>query len=288
MNEFVIYLWATPQVEDLDAKAGALAQAGFTVVDWEPGALDVLGEYRLKGMVHKPTSQLAQQLSRHPNLWGYHCGDEPYPEEKFPPIAALFRELEEADSRHPPFVNVLSTTGEFLRTYMRIVKPGILSFDYYQWKWGSDRYYEKLEQFREAAVLAGIPLGSCLEVMANPLSVGTVRTYLPDNPLKLRQSVYTNLAYDVKMIEWFSSRALFESDSVELSPAGREWPLATPICASSARCWSDCSPSASTTPGRWLWAPGRPPRSIGSTSSARRPGRDWCRGCSRTGKAPTT
>ena len=49
--EFVIYLWGTPDVEDLEAKAKALADAGFTVVDWDAGELDVLERYGLKGMV---------------------------------------------------------------------------------------------------------------------------------------------------------------------------------------------------------------------------------------------
>ena len=218
MEEFVIYLWGTPKVADLDEKAGALAQAGFTVVDWDGDALDVLHKHGLKGMVHDPTPEQARGLAEHPALWGYHCGDEPYPEEKFPPIAALFRRLEQADPHHPPFVNMLSTTGEFLRTYMRVVQPPILSFDYYQWKWGSDRYFEKLEQFREAALLARVPLGSCLEVSASPLT----KDYLADNAIKLRQSVYTNLAYGVKMIEWFSSGGLFEPESTELLPQGRD------------------------------------------------------------------
>jgi hypothetical protein len=105
---------------------------------------------------------------------------------------------------------------------MDVVQPEILSFDYYQWWWGSDRYFEKLEQFREAAVLAGVPLGSCIEVTANPGVEWGDNTYLPDNARKLRQSVYTNLAYGVKMIEWFSSDILFEPESTRLTPAGKD------------------------------------------------------------------
>lgn len=220
MSDFVIYLWGSPKVADLDAKAAALAEAGFTVVDWEGDELDVLGKHGLKGMVHKPTPEEARSLKKHPALWGYHCGDEPYPEEQFPPIAELFKELKKADPEHPPFVNMLSTTGEFLRTWMKVVQPDILSFDYYQWWWGSDRYFEKLEQFRQEAVAADVPLGSCLEVNADPYTGHQGR--LPDNGLKLRQSVYTNLAYGVKMIEWFNSSQVFEPESVELTPAGRD------------------------------------------------------------------
>lgn len=222
MSELVIYLWRAPKVADLDAKAKALADAGFTVVNWEPEHLDVLQKYGLKAMVHDPTPEMASRLADHPAVWGYHCGDEPYPEEEFPPIAARFEALRQADPYHPAFVNMLSTTGEFLRKYMDVVKPEILSFDYYQWWWGSDRYFGKLEQFREAAMLAGVPLGSCIEVTANPGVEWGDNTYLPDNARKLRQSLYTNLAYGVKMIEWFSSDILFEPETTLLTPAGKD------------------------------------------------------------------
>jgi len=220
MAEFAIYLWGTPEVGDPEIKAAALAAAGLTVVDWEPEALDVLPRHGIKGMVQKPTAEIARQVADHPALWGYHCGDEPYPEEEFEAVAGQFRELHAADPRHPAFLNMLSTAGPFLRTYMEVTRPDILSFDYYQWWWGSDRYFEKLEQFREAAVAADIPLGSCLEANVDPHRGH--RRRLKDNAVKLRQSVYTNLAYGVTMIEWFNSGLIFAADSTELTPAGRD------------------------------------------------------------------
>lgn len=221
-SDFVIYLWGSPEVEDLEAKARALAEAGFTVVDWDADKLDVLLEHGLKGMVHDPSLETASRLANHPALWGYHCGDEPYPEDQFPPIAERFRALRKADPNHPAFVNMLSTAGEFLRTYMEMVKPEILSFDYYQWWWGSDRYFEKLEQFRESALLARVPLASCIEASANPAIERGDTTYIRDNGAKLRQSVYTNLAYGVKAVEWFSSRIVFEPKSARLTPTGKD------------------------------------------------------------------
>jgi hypothetical protein len=222
ISDFVVYLWGSPEVEDAGAKARALSEAGFTVVDWEPENLDALLPYGLKAMVHDPTPELASRLATHPALWGYHCGDEPYPEDQFPPLAERFRALKKADPHHPAFVNMLSTTGEFLRTYLNVVKPEILSFDYYQWWWGSDRYFEKLEQFREAALLARVPLGSCIEASANPAIERGDPSYLPDNAAKLRQSLYTNLAYGVRAVEWFSSRIVFETKSTKLTPSGRD------------------------------------------------------------------
>lgn len=220
--EFVIYLWGAPDVDDLEVKAKALADAGFTLVDWDAAELDVLRKYGLKGMVKDPTDETVRQVASHPALWGYHLGDEPYPESAFSPVAERMRAIERIDPDHIAFVNMLSTTGEFLRTYMNVVEPPMLSFDYYQWWWGSDRYFEKLEQFREQALLAGVPLGSCIEVTANPGIERGDRTYLADNAAKLRQSVYTNLAYGVKSIEWFSAGNLFEPSSTTLAPWGKD------------------------------------------------------------------
>ena len=55
--EFMIYLWGAPDVEDLKVQAKALADAGFTVVDWDAAELDVLRKYGLKGMVKNPTEE---------------------------------------------------------------------------------------------------------------------------------------------------------------------------------------------------------------------------------------
>jgi len=222
LSEFVIYLWGTPDGNDLKSKAHALAEAGFTVVDWAPQNLDFLQGHGLKAMVHGATPELARGLAENPSVWGFHLRDEPYPESEFLRLAEQVEALKEASPAKFGFVNMLSTTGEFLRTYMRIVKPEILSFDYYQWWWGSDRYFEKLEQFRDQAVLARVPLGSCIEVSANPGVERGDNTYLTSNATKLRQSLYTNLAYGVKAVEWFSSRNLFEPGTTSLTQAGKD------------------------------------------------------------------
>jgi len=220
--ELMIYLWGLPEVSDAEAQAKALADAGFTVVDGDEASIDVLAKHGLKAMVHDPSPETVARLKGHPALWGYHLGDEPYPEEAFVPIAERRRDLSAIDSDAHYFVNMLSTTGEFLRTYMKVAEPEILSFDFYQWWWGSDRYFEKLEEFRHQAVLAQVPLGSCIEVNANPGIERGDRAYLADNRAKLRQSVYTNFAYGVKAIEWFSAGILFEPKTAKLAPWGED------------------------------------------------------------------
>ncbi len=219
---FFVYLWGEPKIADLDERAKALADAGFTVVDWSPDHLDVLSRHGLRAMVHDATPELATRLAGNQVVWGYHVKDEPYPEAEFVTVGEQVKKLRAADSHHLPFVNMLSTTGEFLRTYMKVVQPELLSFDYYQWWWGSNRYFEKLEQFREAAVLAGVPLASCFEVSANPAIERGDSTYVSDNARKLRQSVFTTLAYGSHGVEWFNAAQMFEPDRAVLTPAGRD------------------------------------------------------------------
>jgi hypothetical protein len=56
--------------------------------------LDTLKRHGLRAMVHGPFSEdTFRKLASETAVWGYHLGDEPYPEEKFPPIAEQFRIL---------------------------------------------------------------------------------------------------------------------------------------------------------------------------------------------------
>ncbi|MEZ5289665.1 MAG: hypothetical protein R2745_01140 [Vicinamibacterales bacterium] len=220
-REFWIYGWRAPGIPGADARLGAMAKAGFTVANANEDELPAVTRAGLKAMVPTKDVAVARRLATNPAVWGYHLGDEPYPEAAFAGIGREFRQFEQAAPRQVPFVNMLSTTGEFLRTYMRDAKPPLLSFDYYQWWWGSDRYFEKLEQFREAAVAAGVPLAACFEVSANPGVEWGDTSRLADNGRRLRQSVYTSLAYGVSGIEWFHSDMVFAKDGT-LTPAGED------------------------------------------------------------------
>ncbi len=221
-RDFWIYAWRTPKIDGADARAKAMADAGFTVINAEPGEVDALGRHGLKAMIHTQDAAVAARLASNPAVWGYHLGDEPFPEAVFAGIGEKFRAFERGAPGQVPFVNMLSTTGEFLRSYMAQARPSLLSFDYYQWWWGSDRYFEKLEGFREAAVRAGVPLAACFEVSANPGVEWGDTSRLPDNDRRLRQSVYTSLAYGVTGIEWFQADMIFTAGTGALTPAGRD------------------------------------------------------------------
>jgi len=219
-REFFIYGWGAPKIEGADNRIKAMADAGFSVVNASEEEVPIVARHLVKAMVTTNDAAVAARLAANPSVWGYHLGDEPFPESVFAGIGDRFRRFEQVAPRHVPFVNMLSTTGEFLRAYMADARPPLLSFDYYQWWWGSDRYFEKLEQFREAAVRAGVPLAACFEVSANPGIEWGDTTRLPDNDRRLRQSIYTSLAYGVTGIEWFQTDMVFAGAT--LTPVGRD------------------------------------------------------------------
>lgn len=218
-RQFWIYGWRAPDIAGADARLGAMAKAGFTVANATEEELPAVQRAGLQAMVPTKDPVVAARLAANAAVWGYHLGDEPYPEAVFAGIGQQFRQFAQAAPRQVAFVNMLSTTGEFLRAYMRDARPPLLSFDYYQWWWGSDRYFEKLEQFREAAVAAGVPLAACFEVSANPGVEWGDTARLPDNDRRLRQSVYTSLTYGVSGIEWFHTDMVF-TKAGGLTPAG--------------------------------------------------------------------
>ena len=80
--------------------------------------------------------EAAAQLAAEPALWGYHLADEPKAD-TFPSLAEQLVDFRQADSRHPANVNMVCYARELLYLYMKTVKPEILSYDHYQWWWGS-------------------------------------------------------------------------------------------------------------------------------------------------------
>lgn len=63
IRDFWIYGWRTPKVEGTDARARVMADAGFTVINAEPGELDVPARHGLKAMIH--TQEAAVEVARH-------------------------------------------------------------------------------------------------------------------------------------------------------------------------------------------------------------------------------
>jgi len=222
LREFMILTGWTPSDLDHTAVARALTNAGFNTVLWPLDRLEICRATGLKLMAEHATPADAAKLANDTALWGYHLADEPKAP-AFPKLATQLADFHRADPNHPANINMLCFAGELLQLHMRTVKPEVLSYDHYQWWWGSHSHFEKLEQHRDAALAADIPLTCWIEANANPnVEWGGPATIDPDNAVKLRQSVYTSLAYGVKGIQWFSGEQLFKPGTAELNEGGRQ------------------------------------------------------------------
>jgi len=206
LEELMVSVWGGPHDE---ATARAFADAHFNTVMCGRDQLDLCRRYGLKAIVMDATPQQAKALGDDPAVWGFYVRDEPKADE-FEQVAGPVAEFHQAAPNRPAYVNLMAWMP--LDQYLSTVRPRFLSYDYYQWWWGTQNHFGRLAAHREAALQAGIPLICWVEANADPRwewgKPGA--TYLPDNAPKLRQSVYTALAYGVQGIQWFVGPLVFE------------------------------------------------------------------------------
>jgi len=214
LPEFMISYWGGPKD---DAAAQAVVQAGFNTVMCKPDRLDLCRKHGLKAILFDATPELAGKLRDDTAVWGYCLQDEPL-NERFPALADSAAAFRKADSNHPAYVNLGWKACP--RTFVETVRPQVLSYDEYWWWWKGD-YFPMLEEYRDVAQSAGIPLLCWVEANTGPDSeVGQGKVHPPDNLPRLRYSVYLPLAYGVKGIQWFVDRLIF--NGAELTPSGKD------------------------------------------------------------------
>ena len=237
MSEFPILLgWASlGDHPDDAAKMAAIADAGFNTVMWyNAGVLDLSHLYGLKQLIQvKPPTLISDWHRQHPANWGYYVGDEP-PPPAYPAMAAEVDVIHQTDPDHPAYVNI--TGASDIEAFLDTVPVKLLSYTgIYQWWSYTSPYYRPMENSRTAGLDAGIPVMRWIEVNANPevLSIeannqgqwppwSVTAPPPPDNAEKLRQSVYSSLAYGVKGIQWFTGAILFEHGTSNLNAIGTD------------------------------------------------------------------
>lgn len=229
LPEFMISTWGGPEVEDADAKVAGLVAAGINTIRWDLDDLETIRRHDLKAIVDGAKPADATRLQDDDVIWGYHLVDEPETD-LFPDIARQVEAFRRADPNHPTYVNLFARAGDHATAFVDIVKPDFLSYDFYQWwygdyqKWweGARGYFSRLEQHRTAALRAGIPLINWVEVVANKHDDRYRNVAVPsDSDPKVRQSLYTGLAYGLKGVQWFHGGLLYEKGSAELNECGR-------------------------------------------------------------------
>ncbi len=225
MNDFMIFLFGSQyKATNTDARMKAIADAGFTVVDGPASNLDLCRKHGLKLMLSDVPPEKARTVSGHPALWGYHIIDEPL--HNLPALKKLHDAYRAADPDHADYSNLISLGGEYLSSYMEVIRPRILSYDFYQYWWGREGHFAKLELYRAAARKANVPMVLYFEADSSPEALWgwgpEGPKYRPDNGPRIREGVYTALAYGLKGVEWFWAGAMFKDGTSELNECGRD------------------------------------------------------------------
>ncbi len=210
LRGFMISTWGEPG-DEVGAKL--FEEAGFNVVMAKSDKLDLCAKHSMKAIVTDASPEVVAHINDHPAVWGYFVRDEPWNAEDYRQASDKAEAIRKIDRTHPVYVNLGGAMEEH-PAFLNILKPDFLSFDFYQWWWTrkfGDHHFSRLESYRKAALKADLPLLCWVEANADPrYEWGEAGAgYLSDNPTKLRQSVYTDLAYGVKGIQWFTAGLAF-------------------------------------------------------------------------------
>ena len=210
------------------------AAKGVDVIDHFRAQLDVLQRHGLRGIlglggvprdIKKPididvpkkkaeVDAIIEAVRNHPALYAYSLRDEPRAD-MFPNLARMKAYVQEKDPSHLVYVNLLplgakpqqfgtegdrrSAFHEYVRQYIEIVKPRLLSYDHYTFadNGDGDTYFLNLVEVRKAALEADIPFMVILQAS----SWHNIRR-IPTGE-ELRWQAYTTLAYGSQGISWY-------------------------------------------------------------------------------------
>ena len=223
----IVTYWCGPSMTD--ATAAQMAEGGFNLVWCGEKELDVAQRHGLRGQLTdgllSPTvlddpaqreklDALIARVRHHPALYDYFITDEPSAA-NFPGLGKLVAYLRERDPGHLAYINLfptyasneqLGTKGdtvtayrEHLRQYVDIVKPGLISYDHYQFsvKGDNDGYFLNLAMIRRAAQDAGLPF---LNIVQAATWDKSMRVPTSD---EVRYLDYTTLAYGAQGISYY-------------------------------------------------------------------------------------
>ncbi len=228
MDEFMISFWGgptdAPKSGGNDTSPEAIKAANMTVVMCGLDKLEVCRDWSFKAMLIGVSPEQAAELKDDEAVWGYRIKDEPQGADEYPTLAERVEAFREADPNHPGYINLGGSYQGLHSTFIDVVKPDILSYDYYQWSWGQDKQFSRLEEYRAAALDAGIPLVVWVSGNAAPVEARKAAGegnyysyYYPENMRRMRHSVFTSLAYGVKGIQWFHGCNVFDGGKLRLT-----------------------------------------------------------------------
>src|SRR4051812_35110821 len=212
-----------------EAVARQMKEGGFNVVWCGEKDLDLLEKHGLRGMlqdallapasVDSPEQRakldaLIERVKKHPTFYSYFITDEPAAG-AFAGLGKLVAHLRERDPGHMAYINLyptyapndgLGTKGdtatayrEYLRQFIDVVKPDLISYDHYQFykERDGDQYFLNLALVRRAAQDAKVPFLNIIQAAA---WAPTVRVPTAD---ETRYLVYTTLAYGAQGVSYY-------------------------------------------------------------------------------------
>ncbi|OHB68059.1 MAG: hypothetical protein A2V70_18860 [Planctomycetes bacterium RBG_13_63_9] len=223
----IVTYFAGPPMSDQVARQ--MAAAGFNVVWCGVDDLDVVHRHGLRGMVRdgllSPTSldtpeqrqtldALIDRVRKHPGAYSYYIVDEPSAS-AFPALGKLVSYLRQRDPARMAYINLfptyasneqLGTKGDvitayrqYLRQYVDVVKPALLSYDHYQFMTAGDssQYFLNLSMVREESHDSGVPWLNIVQASSwHP----TARVPVAD---EMRYLVYTTAAHGAQGISYY-------------------------------------------------------------------------------------
>jgi len=196
MEEFMISHWGVPK-DPNDMKL--FLDDHINTVIAVPEEVEFCRKHGLKALLATTPEKAASYLGD-PIVWGYFVIDEPARKEiAYSTLVPRFCKHHDLDPAKPAYINL--NREDDVEEFVRMFKPRVLSYDYYQWWEGQEDFFPLLERFRRAAVEADIPLICWVEAVVVPS--GPIPA---DNEAKIRHSVYCSLAYGVKGIQWWAWR----------------------------------------------------------------------------------
>lgn len=223
----------TYRVDLTEKTVKLLAESDFNTLYGPADKLDLCRKHGLKLMIPHPGLETAARLKGDPDVWGYDIMDEPISLKQVHEAADSVRLYRTADPNHLTFVNLNQKAGHWIPYFLDTVKPDFLSYDEYPWWYGGiytwftgeDALYVKLEQHRDEALMAGLPLTVWREVNIQrnvPGSPDRNWDTPPNNAPNIRLNVFATLAYGAKGILWFFGPLLFDKTSGDLNETGRQ------------------------------------------------------------------
>jgi hypothetical protein len=237
----IVTYWAGPPLTDTVAQQ--MAGGGWNLVWCGEKELDIAQRHGLRaqlqdsllapGTLDDPglrakLDALIARVRNHPALYSYFITDEPS-EAAFPGLGKLVSYLRERDPAHLAYINLFPTYAdnaqlgakgdkvtaykEYLRAYIDLVKPSLISYDHYQFAQNGDNpdYFLNLMLIRRTALEARVPF---LNIVQASTWTPSMRVPGPD---ELRFLIYSTLAYGGQGISYYVYSAQGHTGGIALA-----------------------------------------------------------------------